>query len=193
VGGIIALDPAKTIGWAAVFEPGGPVQFGHKRLGRDGAETEEVAESLAAFLDARIDLFKPDLIVRENYYIGGGRVPMNAQTIFMLCGIAWQIDLTARLCGIECRRAQTAAFTNYFIGRGKFPSRAAKKNAVRSQCAAMGWRATEDEADALALLMFAEAKMYPIESMRRTRRMRALVGPLFVPAEKIEEDLQPVV
>ncbi len=171
-GGILAIDPAKVIGWAWAA-PGAEPEWGHARLGRKGCETDEIAEALSIFLTARIDICQPDWIVREDFYIGGGRVQMNPQTIYVLCGIAWQIDLMARERGIECRKVNTSAFTKFFTGRGKFDSRADKKAATMAMCKIHGWRATEDEADALALLAYAEARLYPSAAMKRA------VGPLF--------------
>jgi hypothetical protein len=168
--GVLALDPAITIGWAHA-DPGQSPTWGHQRLARPGAETDEVAEALAIFLEARIELFRPDWIVRENFYIGGGKVPMNPQTIFVLCGIAWQIDLVARQHGIECRKVQSLTFVNFFTGRAKYADRAAKKRATIQTCKLHGWRATEDEADALALLAYAEAKLFGVAAIERRAAM----------------------
>jgi len=173
--GILALDPARTIGWAWA-PPSEPPQFGHARLGKIGCETDEIAEALSIFLTARLDMCQPDWIVRENFYIGGGRVQMNPQTIYVLCGIAWQIDLAARERGIECRKVNTSAFTKFFTGKGKYPDRAAKKAATMAMCRIHGWQATEDESDALALLFYAEAKLFPEAAMKRA------AGPLFARA-----------
>ena len=175
MGGVLALDPATVIGWAHAEPGGGKPTWGHQRLGRLGAETDEIAEALGLFLDARIDVLNPRYIVREDFYIGGGRVPMNPQTIYVLCGIAWQIDLAARRRGIGCYKVQTSTMVRYFTGRGKYPDRAAKKRATVRVCQFHGWTCTSDEADAIALLCYAEAKLFP--EMRLS--MRRPAGPLF--------------
>ncbi len=174
--GILSLDQATTVGWA-YSDPGeAEIQFGHQRMGREGASDAEVGAAFAIFLDVRIDVFQPAHIVFEQPYVGGGKVPVNPQTIFRLAGMKWQIELTCYQRGIDCAQATTSTFIKFFTGKGKYPDRAAKKRATVLACRDRGWRCSEDEADAVALLCFAEAKLFPQAAMKRAP------GPLF--AEK---------
>lgn len=177
MGGILAIDQATVTGWAW-SEPGGAPEWGHKQLGGEGADDGKVGAAMSVLLEARIAHFKPDWIVYEAPYVprpspNAAVPPINPQTLRRLLGLAFLIDTIADQHGIGCREVTTAAFTRYFVGRGKFPSREAKKRATVERCKLLGWKATSDEADALALLCFAEAKLFRIEAMRRS------AGPLF--------------
>jgi hypothetical protein len=180
-GGILALDQATVTGWA-YSDPGDKsVQFGHQRMGRQGGTAGEVGAAFAIFLEARIAVFEPRWIVYEAPYVPrpsarAGVPPINPETLRRLLGLAFLIDTIAEQHGIDCREATSGAFIKFFTGSGKYPERAAKKAATVAMCKIHGWKATEDEADALALLFYAEAKLFPEFSMKRA------AGPLFANA-----------
>jgi hypothetical protein len=126
----------------------------------------EIGARFEIFLEARIDVFKPDYIVREQPYIPDGKkIPVNFETIFPLVGLAWQIDVIAARHGFgdRCQEATSYAAVKFFTGKAKYPSRAAKKRATVAMCKLHGWACTEDEADALALLCYSEAKLFPYQ------------------------------
>lgn len=177
--GILALDPgSKITGWA-FSEPGAPrPEWGRFVVRHDGETAKDDAGAIGArfevFLEARIDVFKPDFIVREQPYIPDGkRLPVNFETVFPLLGLAWQIDTIAERHGIVCQQATAYAAVKAFTGRGRYESREAKKRATIAMCKIHGWVCTEDEADALALLCLAETKLFP-----RVRQL-APTGTLF--------------
>jgi hypothetical protein len=194
-GGILALDASSSaVGWA-YGDPGAPMPLWDTfRPKLDGETAKEHAGRIGArfaiFLEARIEVLKPTHIVREQPYAGGKRwdfvdgkkvlvdIPVNNETMFPLWGLAWQIDTIAEQHGIDCRQCTTLAAVKFFTGRAKYENREAKKRATVAMCKMHGWKCTEDEADALAILVYAEAKLFP--EMRLA--MRRLAGPLF--AEK---------
>jgi hypothetical protein len=95
-----------------------------------------------------------------------------------LLGLAWEIELFAAKHSIECREIAPISATKQMTGRGRYPDRRAKKRDTMRACWARGWECTEDEADALALLMFAEMQLYPREALTRPRTYRVPEGPL---------------
>jgi Holliday junction resolvasome RuvABC endonuclease subunit len=136
--------------------------------------------ALIQFLHERIDSFAPDLIAYEQPFLSP-----SFQTAFMLLGIGFTIDTVAKQCGIECCSVIATEATKALTGRAKFPGkdyearRKAKKAATMEACWARGWKATEDEADAIAVLLLAEAKRFPEAAMRRPKGLKQPSGPLF--------------
>jgi Holliday junction resolvasome RuvABC endonuclease subunit len=149
-------------------------------LGRKGAEPGEIGDALEMFLWERLDQFDVSLIVYEQPYLSP-----NYQTAFVLLGLGFTIDKTAHQRGIECRSIIATEATKALTGRAKFPGndyaerRKAKKLATMEACWARGWKATEDEADAIAVLLLAETKRYPEAAMTRPKVLKAPSGPLF--------------
>ena len=179
--GLLALDQATTLGWSHAL-PGQEPVWGTKRFeGQKGAGF--VGAALWAFLEDLTGRFAPDWIVYEAPYVptsaGKARVPTNAETMRRLLGMAFLIDTFAELHSIECREIASVAATKHMTGRGRYPDRKAKKRAVMQACWARGWKVGEDEADALALLLFAESLLCPAEAYRRARVMKPIQGPLF--------------
>lgn len=162
--------------------PGGPLEFGHQVLGRRGAAPGEIGKGLRAFLSVAIDTLKPDLLVYEQPWLAA---QFRFETGFTLLGIAFTIDTIAVELGIEYASILSLEAVKAFTGRAKFPGadwterRKAKKLATMEACWARGWKATEDEADAIAVLLLAESKRFPVEAMRRPMALKAPRGPLF--------------
>jgi Holliday junction resolvasome RuvABC endonuclease subunit len=175
--GILALDPARKLGWAYCL-PGAPLEFGHLTLGRSSPGSIGVA--LVRFLGEKIDGFLPNLIAYEQPFLSP-----SFHTSFVLLGISFTIDTVAARCGIECCSVIATEATKALTGRAKFPGkdyearRKAKKLATVEACWARGWKATEDEADAIAVLLLAEAKRFPEAAMRRRMVLKQPSGPLF--------------
>jgi hypothetical protein len=109
----------------------------------------------------------------------------NFQTAFVLLGIAFRIGTVARQRGIECCSIISFEATKALTGRARFPGkdyaerRKAKKLATMEACWARGWKASEDAADAIAILLLAESKRFPEAAMSRPRVLKAPSGPLF--------------
>src|SRR6266705_1898753 len=130
--GILAIDQGTRAGWAWCA-PGCEPMWGNKKLGREGATSGEVGAAFDAFLLERIDYLGPRFLVYEAPYVpraGQDRVPINAETLRRLLGLAFLIDTIAAQRGIECREVLSAAATKAMTGRGKYPSRQAKKLAT---------------------------------------------------------------
>jgi len=189
--GILAFDQSTVTGWAFA-EPGCEPTWGHKRLGkREKATAGEVGAEFYSFANLLIQRYCPLYICFETPYIPRprrnrkgeveteGSIPLNAQTMRKLLGIAFLIDTIAEQRGIDCREVASSAATFAMTGRGKYPSRQAKKRATMQACWARGWKATEDEADALAILMFSEARLYPEAFRSRQMVLKMPRGPLF--------------
>lgn len=172
--GVLALDQATVTGWAH-SEPGQTPTWGHIDLAKSGVGMGKVGAAFSIFLEARIAVFRPQFVIYETPFIGGGRIPINPLTLRRLLGIAGLIDTICEQRGIECREAGSLAFTKFFTGQGRFEDRQAKKRATMERCKMLGWECSEDEADAVALLLYAEAKLFPRYAMARP------AGPLFSP------------
>jgi Holliday junction resolvasome RuvABC endonuclease subunit len=193
--GILALDPGTAaFGWSHFLVGRARPDWGHTRIGTAGDESGKVGAALTIFLEARIAALQPDAIAFESVYVptprkprfvkGGSpfvfgaetveqadtHIPMNARTVARLYGIAFLIRTIAYQHQIPCEEATTGAFCTYFLGRKPPKGREAKKAANVEMCRILGWTpVTQDEADALALGSYAEAKLFP-----------SLRGPLFV-------------
>lgn len=176
---ILALDPSRVLGWAR-GEPGGPLAYGHLALASKGAIPGDIGVGLERFLLDSIPAIDPDLIVYEQPYLS-----QNFQTAFVLLGIGFLIDTVARKYGIDCHSVIATQATKALTGRAKFPGkdyterRKAKKLATMEACWARGWKASEDEADAIAVFLLAESKRFPEAALTRPRVLRQPKGPLF--------------
>ena len=154
--------------------------YGHTELARRGASPGAIGLGLDAFLHLTINAVNPDLIVYEQPFLSP-----NFQTQFVLLGIGFYIDTVAVAYGVECHSIIATEATKALTGRAKFPGknyperRKAKKMATIEACRARGWDATEDEADAIAVFLLAEAKRFPEAALSRPRVLRQPTGPLF--------------
>ena len=189
--GILAIDQATVTGWAFA-EPGCEPMWGHVRLNkREKATAGEVGAEFYSLVNRLILRYCPLYICFETPYVPRprrtrkgeveteGGIPLNAQTMRKLLGLAFLIDTIAAQRGIECREVLSTAATKAMTGRGKYPSRQAKKLATMQACWARGWKASEDEADALAILIFSEARLYPEAFRSRQMVLKMPRGPLF--------------
>jgi hypothetical protein len=201
-GGILGLDPSTAaFGWS-YFEPGiKQPEWGHLRLGAKGAEPGAVGAALCLFLEARIAVFKPCGIAIESVYVptprkprfvkGGSpfvfgaelvaqaddhHIPINPKVLARLYGLNMLVLTVAHQHGIPCSEVTTGDFCTYFLGKRPPRGRPAKKAANVEMCRLLGWTpVTQDEADALALGAYAEARLFP--EMRLA--MKRPAGPLF--------------
>jgi Holliday junction resolvasome RuvABC endonuclease subunit len=171
--GVLALDPGTLIGWAHA-EPGETPTFGHKRLARSGVTPGQFGSAFDIFLQARLDLFKPRYVCYEKPWVGR----KSYHTVFRLLGMASRIETMCDQWGIGCREAAPQEISSFFLGTGGLKTEEKKRRTVE-MCRAYGWDAQEDEADALALLVYAEAKLFPAFRLKR----RVAAGPLFPPAK----------
>ena len=157
---VLALDLASVSGWA-VGEPGGTPKHGSIRFASKGASHEAIFHHAMQWIECRILIDKPDLIVWEAP-LGGfknGKTTSDVSTI--LFGLPAIVGVVAYQHQIfDCRKADTAAVRHHFIGCN--PKRAKAKPMVVRQCIAMGWEVADDnEADALATWSYMCAILKP--------------------------------
>jgi hypothetical protein len=170
------------MGFAFCEIPGGPIDFGHQELTKPGARPGQLFLALETFVLALIDAVDPDLIVYAQPWLSA---QFRFETSFVLLNCAGTIDKIGEQRGVEYASILELEATKALTGRGKFPGadrearRAAKKAATVEACRARGWDvATHDEADAIAALLLAEAKRFPVEAMRRPMVLKHPHGPL---------------
>ena len=159
-GPIMALDLASVSGWA-VGDPGGTPEHGSHRFAKAGASHEAIFAKAMDWAETIIMLHQPKLIVWEAPLPGfkSGKTTNDVTTI--LFGLPAVVGVVAYRQGIfDCRKADTAAVRNHFIGCN--PKRAKAKPMVVRQCCAMGWNCSDDnEADALATWSYMCALLDP--------------------------------
>lgn len=188
-GGILALDVATTTGWAYGM-PGDRPAFGHFRSGKPRDATGEVLAQFRVWLDRCCAKSQPRMVVFEAPYVPrfapkkvrtktgqvisttpSSSTPIDiyvVRRLFAMCGL---VEMIAHERGLPCREEQSNVICRHFTGNGSWGGRENKKAATQKMCAVYGWPdVSEDEADALALWVYAEAVLFP-----KTRS----AGPLF--------------
>lgn len=165
--GILTLDAARCLGWAYAFPCEEP-RYSHIDLPRPNGPGYT---RLRGFLLDLIEELKPKLIVYEepvlNHY---GPHKTSLQTAMWLMGLAAHIIEIAHLKGIRCEPCNASKLKLFTTGDGR--AKKWKMVAAVEQC---GWKTeTDDEADALAILLWAEVKFAP----KHLRSVSGL-GPLF--------------
>jgi hypothetical protein len=193
--GILALDVATCTGWAYGL-PGDRPCFGRFRSGKPRDGLGLVLGEFRTWLDCRCEEWKPRLIAFEAPYVPRvapktirtktGRVisiapststPIDIKVIRRLFAMAGLVELVAHDHAIPCREEASNVICKHFTGNGSWGGRAGKKAATQKMCAVYGWPdVSEDEADALALWVYAESVLFP-----KTRRS---AGPLFALGER---------
>jgi Holliday junction resolvasome RuvABC endonuclease subunit len=159
-----------------------------------GGRSATDGEVFAAFRDyvlELIDAYEPQYLVFEAAFTPRlGADPqknkiINPQTLQRLYGFRAHIVCIAEERCLICHDKQSLEFTKWFTGRGRFPGATsaerskAKKAAMVAACAARGWKVTDDEADAIALLLCFESELYPEHALRRKRVFKRPAGALF--------------
>ena len=169
---MLALDPAATLGWAAA-EPGGAIKFGTVRFGSWDAPFGATLKDLNEWLTLTIRNLQPNSIIYERPYIP--KLNPNAETVFRLAGLAAIIEMRAYHNSVHLTRVTAQDAAKYFTGRARWGGRDKKKQAVIEMCERYGFLVENDnEADAIAILLFGESKLFPQSSCKR-----AFAGPLF--------------
>jgi hypothetical protein len=190
-GGLLALDVATVTGWAYGV-PGSRPEWGGFRAGRRGVETGECLHLFQLWLDERVETWRPDWIVFEAPYVPRtaptrirtrtGEIvatlpaktpPIDIKVLRRLISLCGLVEMIAWQHQVRCREEASNVICRHFTGHGSWGGRAEKKAATQRMCAVYGWSGvTEDEADALALWVYAEAVLYPMVDRAG--------GPLFV-------------
>jgi crossover junction endodeoxyribonuclease RuvC len=169
---VMALDLASVSGWAC-GEPGQQPAHGSIRFASPGASHEAIFANAAVWIRQKIIDFNPGLIVWEAPLATSfkrGNTTNNTTTL--LYGLPAIVGAVAYRHGVfDCRKADTSAVRNHFIGSN--PKRTKAKPMVIRQCRAMGWDVADDnEADALAVWSYMCALIDPKLAMRATPLFR---------------------
>lgn len=168
-GGLYALDLGTKTGWAYAV-PGAEPVHGHVRLPADRGDGAFFSAYRRFLLD-HITVHAPRLIVYEAPLITGGMT--HVQTVFRLFGLAAHTVEMAHIREVRCERANNASVKKFVTDNGR-----AKKPEVMDAIRARGWSPDdENEADALAVLLWAESKWAP--------RVTRAAGPLFAEREAL--------
>lgn len=179
---LLALDQGRWTGWAHCV-PGCEPVWGEQEIWPEKRVREldlgEMVENFHFFLTNKINVYRPTQMIRETVYVGGGRVRLNPRTILQMAAIAGHVDFVARRKGVSCWEQSTRAAVKELTGRADYDTPEEKKEATVEACRARGWIAGQHAADALALLMFMESKLYPETALKRRMVLKVPRGPLF--------------
>lgn len=176
--GILALDTARNVGWAFAKSPADEPQWGSVRIVRPSTDAGEWFYQFERWLIWKIDRSNPRYVV----YMNPIRTKFDSSDrLQKLYGLAAVVRLVcARLAHDEDREitakyAEDAAVCRSFTGKGRWGGRDNKKAAVIRVAKQYGWDTgtDDDAADALALLVFSEHKLYPKEAGKRPLVLRA--------------------
>jgi hypothetical protein len=161
--------------------PGDRPAFGHFRSGKPRDATGEVLAQFRVWLDRCCAKSQPRMVVFEAPYVPrfapkkvrtktgqvisttpSSSTPIDiyvVRRLFAMCGL---VEMIAHERGLPCREEQSNVICRHFTGNGSWGGRENKKAATQKMCAVYGWPdVSEDEADALALWVYAEAVLFP--------------------------------
>ena len=167
------------------------------RAGKTNAAAGEVLNLFRDWLEERCRELQPRWIAFEAPYVPqvtparvrsasghavwtmpSRRTPINIHTLRRLISLCGLVEMVAHQHRIECREELPTKITQSFTGHGNWAGRENKKKATIRMCEVYGWPvANDNEADALALWVYAEAVLYPQAAQRRG------AGPLFVASD----------
>lgn len=142
----MALDLARTVGWAAGI-PGETPRMDAVTLAKGSSDYGAIGAALDDWLTRMLDTIQPTLLVFEaplpfHKGIAAGRIALGLAMVTEMAG--YRRKITTRECGPSTVRARV-------LGNGR-----AKKEEVVAWCKAQGWNPkTHDTADAAALWVLA--------------------------------------
>lgn len=173
-GCIACFDLATVTGWS-VGQPGERPLYGSRRNGgRPGASPGAILDDFESWLSEHLDFVRPAWIFYEAPYLAGSRT-INPATVQVLYGLSAILLMHAHRRGIAIRSVNISQATKHFTGFswGRL-GRAEKKAATIRMAKLYGWDvASDDEADALALFVYAENQVDPVAARQRS------AGPLW--------------
>jgi Holliday junction resolvasome RuvABC endonuclease subunit len=160
---ILALDLSGQTGWA-LWSPGfeAPL-FGVAKLPKGSPGATFFA--FRNWLVGKIVGDQVDHLVIESIFVGQGMVSALPR-LYGLMGVAQEV---AHGRGVSTNVVTVMEWRGAFIGTTKAPKGLEKdkrrlwlKNQTREECANRGWPTkTDDEADALGLLVYERARLFP--------------------------------
>lgn len=151
---IAGLDMATSTGWSLLRSPGAGIEFGHKPFhgGNDGV----VGQNLHDWLEAFAAINNPATVYAEDVFLRG-------HSTIRLCGFRMLLNMTAARHGFLVRFVEPRRLKKHFTGNGN-----ADKNQMIARCRELGLHPeNDDEADAIALLMFGLDSEDPGEAANR--------------------------
>ena len=166
---IFTVDIATCTGWA--FGPPGanPPLFGERQIAFAPASEEIIFDRFDAWFSGQLDTLRPRHIYAEDVFMP--RSLMVARRLFGLRALA---IAAARRRDLRINFVPVQTIQRFHTGVGRWP-RGEKKAATIRMCQHYGWfPQTDNQADALAIWLFAEHAIAP--HVRRT------AGSLFVGA-----------
>lgn len=168
-GGILALDIATVVGWAAACGNDTPV-YGEMRMGERGCSIGECFLAFDIWLLKQFNTLQPKVLIFESpALIQRGSADIN----YRLMGLAAIAELNGVRYGLRVFQAASDTVAKHFTGRGRWPAKE-KKPAVMKMCRIRGWNPqSEDASDALALLDYAQSLLQGQHAAARA------AGPLF--------------
>lgn len=152
---IMGLDMATSTGWSFLAGPDEQIEFGAKGLhgGNDGV----VGRAMLSWLETEFAARRPAMIYAEDVFLRG-------HATIRLCGFKMLLNMAAHKNGALVRYVAPRRLKKSFTGSG-----GADKNRMIRRCQELGlYPKTEDEADAIALLVHGLAIEAPDVAAART-------------------------
>lgn len=144
---ILALDTATRTGYC--FGKGHDLQFGHYILPKELQEEGEKFFHFSVWVSRLIELEKPEAIIIEKPFVRG-------YSTFYLFGLVAVAQAVAASFGIPVMKATPSTIKKSFTGNGK-----ASKMDMVDRAKEKGYQVTvDDEADAIALHLYAQSKLH---------------------------------
>lgn len=146
---IIALDLAKSTGWAA-WRNGTIVSSGTKKFNE--TDFGDLAVSYMLWLEKLLDEYEPDLVVYE------APVVKHPHATKVLIGLSWLVLLACKERNIPCESVGNTAVKKHFVG--KVYGKNAKPYPGIIEARRRGFDPqTTDEADAIAIAFYVADKI----------------------------------
>jgi hypothetical protein len=177
-GGILAIDLGRISAFAYA-DPGRRPVWGRTTLGDVDASGGRLLGRAREWISELCDYHRPSWLGQEAPYAQrpGQKtsVPFNPKTQARLQRLAGVAESIAFERGLSYREPDIRDVAGHFLGsEGRRMRSDKKKRQTLVICKLHGWTATQDEADALALLSYMEWSLSPGQARLRGE------GPLFV-------------
>ncbi|PYF05007.1 hypothetical protein BJ122_102233 [Rhodopseudomonas faecalis] len=164
-GDILALDLAKTTGWA-YGAPGEEPIYGSVTFGNENTTRARVLRNCREWMVSFLVASPARLVVFEAPLTPGQlQGHTNIDSIRLLIGIAETVD-ELLFDRADVREARVSDVRTFFLGTNRI-KRADAKDATKYKCRKLGWSPQDDNAaDALALWCYQAAHMAPQHSVK---------------------------
>lgn len=151
---VLALDLATSTGWAA-YGPGLPLTYGRYQLPECGHVVGRFLHHFDLWFSDLITEYEPRVIFYEAPWIGPRDTVDKLQKNLGLPNI---VEMVCWRREVGCFKLNVRTVRAHFLGKGNLKRADAKRQAV-ARCKALGLAvASDDEADAIALLDCALAR-----------------------------------